>query len=90
MDNAIHYRTAASDEKEIISFPMYYGKGIMNIQIENNIKDTPKSAEWNLSDNEKKRRKRRTWNGIYKILKLVVKNIMVRWRSAIRRKSPFK
>ena len=31
---------------------MYYGKGIMNIQIENSIKDTPKVRNWNLSDNE--------------------------------------
>lgn len=35
---------------------MYYGKGIMNIQIENSIKRYTKSAEWNLSDNEKLRK----------------------------------
>lgn len=40
MDNAIR-GTAASDERRL-SFQMYYGKGIMNIQIENSIKDTPK------------------------------------------------
>ena len=40
MDNAIR-GAAASDERRL-SFQMYYGKGIMNIQIENSIKDTPK------------------------------------------------
>lgn len=40
MDNAIR-GTAASDERRL-SFQMYYGKGIMNIQIENSIKDTLK------------------------------------------------
>ena len=40
MDNAI--RGAAASEERRLSFQMYYGKGIMNIQIENSIKDTPK------------------------------------------------
>ena len=40
MDNAIR-GAVASDERRL-SFQMYYGKGIMNIQIENSIKDTPK------------------------------------------------
>ena len=59
MDNAIR-GTAASDERRL-SFQMYYGKGIMNIQIENSIKDTPKVRNGIYLTT-----KSRTWNRITK------------------------
>lgn len=65
---------------------MYYGKGIMNIQIENSIKDTPKVRNGIYLTT--KSRKEGHGIGLQNV-KLVVENIMVRWRSAIRR-NPFK
>ena len=86
MDNAIRGDNA-SDEKGDYRFRCIMEKGIMNIQIENSIKDTPRSAEWNLSDN--KSRKEGHGTGLQNV-KLVVEKYHGQMEICQHGENPFK